>query len=127
MRGEKALEAWLLLVELGRYRLLSDEQVQSDPHLEPIRLLIVEGKSVAVTEPTHAEEPRHVAMVARLVPIIITAPGPGWRIPFPRAFEVFVPPDCDPKKFSVFLSPEGHWEIWYTDVLKKTVILPLRS
>jgi hypothetical protein len=115
----------VLLLAPGRYRLLSDEQVQQDPLLEPVRSLILDGKSVDRTGPTIAEETRFAAVVARLVPTQIAPPGPGWRISFPKAFDVFVPSDCNPKAFSIIFCSEGYLEIWYTDVLRKAVFLPL--
>jgi hypothetical protein len=125
MRGEETLQAWLLLLTDGRYRLLSDEQVQNSPLLEPVRLLVLEGKSAALTDPTYADEQKRAAIVARLVPTTIAPPKPGWRISFPKAFEVFVPPDCDPNAFSILFSLEGYCEIWYTDVLRKVGTLSL--
>jgi len=126
MRGTESLQAWLWLVTLGRYRLLSDEQVQSDPQLEPVRSLILEGKSTAAAEPTHAEEPSRAAIVARLAPTAISPPGPGWRISLPKLFDMFVPPDCDQKAFTILFSLEGYWEIWYTDILRRAALLQSR-
>jgi hypothetical protein len=124
MRGTVALRGWLLIISPGRYRLLSDEQVESDPHLEPIRALILEQRS-AGTDPTSAEDPNRAAMVARLAPVQITPPGPCWRITLPKAFGVFAPPECDRKAVSVLFSLEGYLEIWYTDVLRTAVFSPL--
>jgi hypothetical protein len=125
--GTDTIEAWVLQIELGRYRLLSDEQVQGDSRLEPIRSLLLEKKTASPTEPTFAEEIGRAAMVARLLPTAITPPKPGWRIAFPRAFDPFAPEGCDRNAFSVLLSPEGYLEIWYTDILRKASLLPLRK
>jgi hypothetical protein len=125
MRGEETLQAWLLLLMPGRYRLLSDEQVQGNSLLEPVRLLILEGKSVAVLNATYADEPSRAAIVARLAPTAVSPPKPGWRIAFPKTFEIFVPQGCDPHSFSVVFSLEGYCEIWYTDVLRKIGTAPL--
>src|SRR3954469_15945419 len=78
-----ALQAWVLLLSPGRYRLLSDAQVQSDPYLRPVRLLILEGLPVSPMGPSSAEEAEQVAIVAKLVPVSIAPPeasGPGWRV-----------------------------------------------
>jgi len=127
LQGTETLEAWIFLLALGRYRLLSDEQVQSDPQLEPVRSVILDWKSVVPTEPTYGEEAKGAAIIARLLPTIIAHPKPGWRISFPKAFDAFVPPDCDRKAFSILFSLEGYLEIWYTDVLRKAAFLPLNS
>jgi hypothetical protein len=119
--------AWLLLLESGRYRILSDKQVQGDPRLEPIRLLILEGKPVVVSEPTRTKDLKDEAIVARLVPIAVAQhkQSQSWRISLAREMKAFEPPDCNPKNFSVLLSLEGYFEIWYTDVLRRAAFLPL--
>jgi hypothetical protein len=124
MRGTSSLRGWLFIISPGRYRLLSDEQVQNDSQLEPLRSLILEQRSVA-TDPTSAEAPERAAMVARLAPVQITPPGPVWRIALPKAFGIFAPPGCDRTAVSVLLSLEGYLEIWYTDVLRTAVFSPL--
>ena len=123
--GPEPIQAWLLLLSPGRFRLLSDRQVKGHPHLEPVRSLITEENFPDLTDPTLAEEPWRAVIVAKLLPASITPPGPVWRISFPRGFEVFVPPDCDRKALSLLFSLEGYLEIWYTDLLKKTVFHPL--
>jgi hypothetical protein len=121
LMGKESIQAWLLLVTPGRFRLLSDDQVKSDPQLEPVRSLIVDGKSAVAAEPTCSEEPTDAAIVARLVPALIAAPGPGWRISFPKAFELFVPREGNAKAFSIIFSLEGYLEIWCTDVLRRAL------
>lgn len=116
------VRAWLLLVAEGRYRLLSDQQLVDDPELEPVRQLILEGRTVNTAGPTSAIDSADAAIVARLTPVTVSPPGPGWRIAIPRSLDVFLPENCDGKKFSVLLSPDGYWEIWYTDVLKKNAL-----
>jgi len=126
LRGTENPQAWIFLIAASRYRLLSDEEVQSDPQLEAVRSLVLEGKSAAVTEPTFAEESRRAAIVATLVQATIAPFKPGWRISFPKGFNVFRPPECDPNAFSILLSLEGYLEVWYTDVLRKAA-LPLEG
>ncbi len=125
MRGTQALSAWILLVEPGRFRLLSDDEVESDPQLEPIRSLLSQGAAAVVNEPTRSEKLHLAAKVVRLAPVSIAHSKSGWRVPFPRAFDKFAPFDCDRKAFSILFSLEGYLELWYTDVLRKAVSLPL--
>ena len=120
--GSKPAQVWLFLVTPGRYRLLSDAQVQGDAQLEPVRMLILEGKPAILMEPTYAEDPKRASLAAKLVPVQISPPGPAWRISFPKAFDAFTPPDCDRKAFSIILSLEGYVEIWCTDLLRKAVV-----
>lgn len=121
----KEVKAWLFLTEPGRHRLLSDEEVRNDPQLEPVCLLILQEKSAIATEPSHAERFTHSAIVARLIPITISAHQGSWRIPFPKEFKTLAPIDSNPNALSILFSPEGYVEIWHTDVLRKAAYSPL--
>ena len=130
LKGTEPIDAWLLVVAFGRYRLLKDEQVQDHPLLAPLRLLILEGKPIEISEQGQSQEQSRTAMVARLAPATISPPtkkGPRWRIQFPKTFDVFAPPDCDKRAFSILLTPEGHWEIWHTSVLQKAATIPFQE
>lgn len=122
------IRAWLLLLSPGRYRLLSDEQIQNNPRLDCVRSLILEGKPAIETELTYAEQTHDEAIVARLVPINLThhKQSQSWRFLFPKEM-IVLSSDCDVKNLSILLSLEGYWEIWYTDVLRKTLSIPLRE
>jgi len=118
------VQAWLFLLEPGRYRLLSDEDVQNDPQLEPVRVLILQEKPVVATEASYAENSRDAAIVARLIPITIRFHKGSWRIPFAEERRALAPPDCNPRAISFLFSPEGFVEIWYTDVLRRALTPP---
>jgi len=124
-----SVRAWLLLLASGRYRILSDDQVQSDPRLESVRLLILEGTPAVVCEPTYTKSLVDEAIVARLIPITIALhkQSQHWRISLPgELLKSFAPPDCgDPKALSIVLSLAGFLEIWYADVLRKAALSPL--
>jgi hypothetical protein len=116
------VKGWLFLIGEGRYRLLSDEQCLTDPELEPIRQLIVEGNSGSAAA---SAKPPKSAIIARLMPVTISPPGPGWRISIPKALEAFLPDNCNKEKFSVLFSVDGHWEVWHTDMLRKAALLSI--
>jgi hypothetical protein len=125
LKGDESVLGWLWLLTPGRYRLLSNEQVQSDPKLEAIRELLLQGTPITPTEATVAEKSERAAVVARLAPVLIAAPstgGPNWRIPFPKLFGEFVPAECNPIAFTILFSPEGYFEIWHTQVLRTAVL-----
>jgi len=125
MQGTATLSAWVLLIAAGRYRLLSDEEVERHPQLEPLRSLVLEGKPAVATEPTSANSSAEASKAARLIPTKIAPFKAGWRISFPDAFRVFRPRDCDPRAFSILISFQGYLELWYTDALRQQVFLPL--
>ncbi len=130
LTGTETIEAWLLVVALGQYRLLQDEQVQTHPVLAPVRLLILEGRPMDPGEQGQGQEQSRTAIVARLAPAPISPPtknGPGWRIQFPKAFDIFVPSDCDKRAFSILFTLEGQWEIWHTNVLLRAGTIPFQN
>jgi hypothetical protein len=124
MTGEESIGGWLLVVSSGRYRLLSEDQVQADPQLGSIHSLVTQGKTAAAMEPTEVQEVGRAALVARLLPTTITPPPPGWRVTIPKLLKVLTPPECDLKQFVVLLSPEGYCEIWCTETLRRAAFLP---
>ncbi len=115
MTGE-APEAWLFIAEPGRNRLLSDENVQSDPLLEPVRLL--QEPTVAASQPSQAKPLRDAAIIAQLIPVTIDLHRGSWRILIPEEMAALAPPDVNPRDLSI-LMPEGYIEIWYRDVLRR--------
>ena len=115
-------EAWLWVVEEGRYRLLSNADVDSDPQLHSIRALIRPDGRIERVIATRVVEANRTALIARLIPVDVKKHGSSCRIPIPKDVEIFAPPTCNLKSFSVLLSPEGYWEIWYTDLLRKAAL-----
>jgi len=122
----KEIQAWLFLPQLGRYRLLSDDDVENDPQLEPLRLLILQEKPAAPTQPSHAKEIGDAAAVARLIPITIDLHKGSWRILFAEEWAALAPPDTNPRALSILI-PEGYMEIWYTDVLRRALAPPWQN
>lgn len=119
LRGSEPVHAWILVLSLGRYRLLTDDEVRSDPDLEPVRDLVLRGEITVQTDLMIAEQPRHAAVAAKLLPIIVTPPGPTWRIVLPKAIAIFAPINSDVDDFTVFLTLNGHWELWNTHILRE--------
>jgi hypothetical protein len=120
----KEVQAWLFLPEPGRYRLLSDEDVENDPQLESVRLLILQEKSAVPTQPSYVKNMRDAAVVARLIPITIDLHKGSWRVLFAEEWAALAPPDSNPRALSILISPEGYLEIWYSDVLRRALAPP---
>jgi len=114
--GKSETDAWLYLVEPGRYRLLSDEDIENDPDLQPVRAAMLQEKPDVRALPSHATEMRDAAMPIRLVPITIELHKGSYRTPYVEELAVLAPRYCDPRDLSI-LMPEGYLEIWYTDAL----------
>ncbi|HEU5414389.1 MAG TPA: hypothetical protein VFW31_11560 [Candidatus Angelobacter sp.] len=123
LSGSEIVHAWLLVLSLGRYRLLTDDEVKSNPDLEPVRDLVLRGQVIGRGDLITAEEPKRAAMAAKLLPTIVTPPGPTWRIVLPKAIAIFIPADCDAKDFILFLTLDGFWELWNTHILHEVTEL----
>jgi hypothetical protein len=115
------VQGWLYLVEPGRFRLLSDEEVQNDPQLDPVRLTITQETFSQRNPASYAERSTDAAIAARLFPMIMKFHTGGWRIPFAEEWRALAPPDSNPRAISFLFSPEGYLEIWYTDTLRKAL------
>jgi hypothetical protein len=115
----KDVEAWLYLLEPGRFRLLSDEDVKSDPRLAPVRLLILQEETITPVHPSHAKPLEAAAIVAQLIPITIDNHKGSWRISLSEELGALAPRDTNPRALSI-LMPEGYLEIWYSDTLRKS-------
>jgi len=115
MTGDNS-EAWLFIIEPGRNRLLSEENVQSDPLLEPVRLL--QEHTAMAASPSQAKPLRDAAIIAQLIPVTIDIHRGSWRILIPEEMAALAPPDVSFRDLSI-LMPEGYIEIWYRDVLRR--------
>lgn len=122
MVGEK-VEAWLYLVNPGRYRLLSDQDVENDPLLEAIRARIQHESTLTRSRPSQAKPMRDAADAARLIPITIDHHKGSWRLHLGEEFALLAPSNCNPRNVSVLI-PEGYLEIWHTEALRKALESP---
>jgi hypothetical protein len=126
LRGQTPIPAWLFLLSNGRYCLLTDEQVAADDLLAPIRELLASG-STETFLPSQAGPPARSASAARLLPVTITPPKPGWRISTNKMFQALAPRGSQSTNFTILLSLEGLWELWYTDILREAAATPLND
>jgi hypothetical protein len=120
------VEAWLYLIEPGRYRLLSDKEAETDPQLDPIRARILHENQFIRGQPSQATPARIAVDAARLTPITIDLHKGSWRLSFRAELASLAPADCNPRTLSM-LMPDGFLEIWYTDVLRKFLDSPWRA
>lgn len=121
--GTEQLRVWLLMLLPGRFRLLSDSQVQGDGTLSEIRSAIMDGPAELAGSAVGFESSERAAMIGRLIPVNLAPPGPCWRLTLPKPV---LPDDKDRRRF-VFLFSLGYLEIWLLDVYKAAQALPLDS
>jgi hypothetical protein len=119
--GSKPVRGWLLVLVPGRFRLLSDSDVERDERLSDIRSLIIDGPTEPEgTSPIEFESNAKAAVIGRLVPVSIDASS---RIVIPK--EV-LPDDRDRWTF-VLLFSLGYLEMWLVDVYNAALACPLDS
>lgn len=108
--GSGNLEAWLLVLEPGRYRLLSPEQVQMSSQLRSLLELNTEIGSVdASVDPIDAETAEAAAMRTRLWPTTLNPhSGGAWRLTLPT----HLPPILKNGVIVYVLSSDGYVEVW---------------
>ena len=121
LSGSELKSAWLWMISPGRYRLLSDEQVDADPRLGLLHQFILEKQLLPSSDPHVAASVDEASVVARLQPTQLKLNKSYWRLSFPGVLDEFIPSGCDRKKFSILLSLDGYLEIWYTEILRSAV------
>ena len=81
--GDDTLLVWLLMLLPGRFRILSDPEVQQNQSLNDIRSRIVNGPPPIEVPPTAFDPNEMATLVGRLIPTTL-APGGSWRLIVPR-------------------------------------------
>src|ERR1039458_745943 len=100
--GDETLLVWLLMLLPGRFRVLSDMEVQRNTSLNDIRSSVVNGPTPTEVTPT-AFDPNEIAtLVGRLVPASLSPSG-SWRLIVPRQI---VPGDRDRKEYVLLFSSD---------------------
>lgn len=79
LTGAKGIEAWVLTLEPGRYRLIPSSDFETNQELKEIRerLLAVQAESLETV--LEADSPDLAVLPSRLLPVTIS-PGSSWRL-----------------------------------------------
>jgi len=119
VRGDQVMRVRLLELAAGRFRLLSDQEVQENEQLSEIRTAIVDGPGEPNAAPTTFASNEIASLVGRLVPTTLSPPRPTWRLVVPRR----IAPEQKDKL--VLLFSLGYLEIWHLDIYNAAVGSPL--
>jgi hypothetical protein len=123
IRGGETLSVWLLMLLPGRFRLLSDPEVEKDPRLREIRSVIVGGPEVSDTPPSVFEPSEQAASIGRLIPATLAPPGPSWRLTLPKQISI----EDENRRRVVLMFSMGYMEIWFLDIYNAAIAAPLDS
>jgi hypothetical protein len=112
---------WLLMIEPGRYRVLSDSEVQLDQDLREVRSLIVDGPAPPDGPATAFEPNARAARIGRLILTTLAPPRPSWRLTVPKHITQ------GNRERLVLLFSQGYLELWLTDVYTAATAAQLDS
>jgi hypothetical protein len=110
VRGEQNLHVWLLSLVPGRFRLLSNPDIDQDTKLREVRTLIEDGPSDHTSLATEFDSSERAALVGRLIPTILSPHPPSWRLTLPE----HIIPDKKQRTFVLMFSL-GYAELWFLD------------
>lgn len=125
LKGGDALDAWLLILQPGRFRLLSHGQVEASDRLRQVLERITNPDESGDDDPAHAESQELAALAARLVPAKVSPKGPrgGWRLTSPLG--LFPAGATKSGTILYLLMSEGYLELWFEDLLNRALEIPL--
>jgi hypothetical protein len=115
------MSVWLLMLQPGRFRLLSDEEAAADGELGLIRSLIVDGPRPPDSSPAIFEPAERAARLGRLIPTTLSPSSTsGWRLSVPKN----IASKEDP---FVLLFSSGRLEIWLSAAYTAALEVPLSA
>ena len=118
LKGNGPIACWLVMVRVGRYRLVPQISEGTEQH-ETLKTLLQEWEEVAnpgdVLDGTENDE--KAAMRARLISTEALPTRSGWRIKVPIEVRKLVPPKED-DSFVFLLLVRGFIELWFPDTLR---------
>jgi hypothetical protein len=117
--GDETLLVWLLMLVPGRFRLLSDPEVQQDPALNEIRSVLVDGPTLAAIPATTFDPSGKAALVGRLIPTSLS-PGASWRLIVPKQGM-----GRRERNEYVLMFSLGYLELWFAETYAEALTAPL--
>jgi bifunctional DNA-binding transcriptional regulator/antitoxin component of YhaV-PrlF toxin-antitoxin module len=123
LRGDVPLQAWLIIGNSGRCRVLPPAQLENDELA--IRLRTAADATTALAEAaTRFEDEAVESLAFRLVPLELFPPGPGWRFLLPKWLALIM--GVESKERSVaLLHLHGYIEIWNLELLRASLDKPI--
>ena len=125
LKGTDPIACWLLVVTVGRYRLVP-QLIAGDGGNETFTTLLREWEEAAspgdILEGT--EDNKRAAVRARLIATEALPTRSGWRIKVPKEVRKLVPPKED-DSFVFLLLVGGFIELWFPDTLRRALSVPI--
>ncbi len=119
------VEAWLFVIQPGRYRLITVADVERSASFRVIsdRITNTDPPNESA-DPWEAEGSVYAGSSARLVPVSLSfTKGPGWRLFLSKQSYPMVSLGSEGRVFALF--SEGYLELWSPDLLNRVLEEPL--
>lgn len=114
------VQAFLLILDVGRFRLLSPQNVDDSPMLRRLHAQLSQPDEPPEPDPMDFESPEIVALTARLVPTSISTRAPHCRFTVPRAAVALSTAGSRDRRVIMTLR-SGYLEIWFPEVVEKAL------
>ena len=122
--GDEPIQCFLLVIEPGRYRLLSRNEVEGAPALRDLVPAEVESEDdTPDADPYEAEPAESVLLSLRLIPATVSPRGPGWRLTLPKSLRALQAMDAGTDV--VLIRYKGYVEIWSKECFDRALRVPL--
>lgn len=123
LAGDESIACWLLVVTVGRYRLVPQPAGSATGTLGRILEQWEEaGAAGDVLDSAGSNE--RAGIRARLISTRLSPRGPGWRITVPKEAKLLVPTGED-RSFVFVLVVAGFIELWFPDTLRRALSMPI--
>jgi hypothetical protein len=119
LAGNAPIQCWLLVVNLGRYRLVTEETEDLSQLLRQIEEIEAPADVFEGTDSNPTQAAR-----ARVIPCVVSPPPPGWRVNLPKEAKELVP-EREERRFVYVMIVAGFIELWFPDTLRQAVAGPI--
>lgn len=120
-REDSSIQCWLCVIQLGRYRLLSEEDVKRSEILAPALERITSAEAPdQLQDPADPESSASAAVSARLAPASLSFNKvSGWRLAVSK--HTYLMSTMVAHGRVIVLISEGYLEIWTPDTLNREI------
>jgi hypothetical protein len=123
--GDDPVNCWLLVITVGRYRLVTKLPTPPADTSSLMRILREREELAADGDLLDSTDSNEQAGIrARLIPTIASRLGTTWRVIIPKEAKMLVPASED-HSFVFVLVVAGFIEFWFPDTLRRAVSAPI--
>jgi hypothetical protein len=110
LTGSDSIEAWILTLEPGRYRIIPKSDFETNRELKEIVERFTAIQLGTLETALEADSRELAVLPSRLLPVIISPPPPSWRLKL-SSVPLFDATGEEIKKF-ILMPRRGYVELW---------------